>query len=118
MRYTFKKNKGNTYEIEVSGMWPGKILCPSIRESIAKWRAIVRFLTANNSAVLVKAGGGCALCHSYLDILLIDPCYHCPIFKVTHINKCLSTPFRQRPELRHAEAEVLFLRAILKLNGG
>jgi hypothetical protein len=48
----------------------------------------------------------------------VNQCYECPIFKVTQENECEHTPFRKRPELKHAEAEVLFLRAILKLNGG
>jgi hypothetical protein len=105
-----------SYTIQVAGMWPPRIPNPAIRESIRKWRVILRLLKEDK--VVVQAGRNCPLCYTYWQRGAKNPCHRCPIFKVTRQKWCRGTPFRPRPSLADARAFILFLRAVLVLNHG
>lgn len=92
----------------------------ALQGSISKWKRIVDGVGRDDGCY------NCPLCHlfhSTVNETVMDDCVGCPVWEATGDVYCFATPHfnychTQTPEdLRHAEAELLFLKSLVPAGG-
>lgn len=93
--------------VVAKGKWPrGKLA--ALKESIHKWEFIVKVLKAGRPR-FQNYTDSCALCALYYDFV----CEGCPVATKARDFECRSTPWKRRPTLLQAQAELKFLKSLL-----
>ena len=108
--------------LKSSGTW-AKSRKGAIRQSIQKWKSIVKNLETHQYVPDDGQGDTCSLCNLRRQQDLAPGVCVCPVKDMTHQNGCIGTPYllyasaveNHDDALRAARAEVLFLEAVYAL---
>ena len=91
-----------------------------LRESIRKWKWLVKYLKENPDKPIPRSGNTtCALC----EIFVGDACIDCPVYRRTKMESCKRTPYDKYCNAgrknnhplaeKYAQKEVEFLESLL-----
>lgn len=100
--------------VVANGKFP-KTRIAALRESIRKWKWLVKYLTKYQMAPLTGTDS-CSLC----SIFIQNDCFGCPVFEYTGEPYCSKTPYAKyanirnyKPGIKYAQQEVEFLESLL-----